>query len=371
MKIALLCHPGIGGSARSALLLGRALAETGDTVYAMSTAVPAGMPPEHGMQVRVAEVPGHPVLDKEPVTLAVAGALARLARHEHIDVIHAHFALPWAAAGVMACELLGKRAPALVATLHGSDVFGIGAHPAYVETTRFALERATAVTAVSAALKDASRSELGLDRDIEVVPNFVRTARAPRAAPAEKVPVLAHASTFRAVKRPADAVEVFARVRHDRKAVLRLIGDGPELQTAMARAKALGVADDVEATGAVSDIGPLLEDVSILLSPSEREAFGLAALEAQALGVPVIGSAVDGLPEVIAHGVTGILHPPGDLDAMAASARRLLGAPAEREAMGRAARARVCERFDEARAVSRYRAVYAAAARRRLASTAA
>jgi L-malate glycosyltransferase len=371
MKIVQVCHPYLGGSGRIAACLGQALARSGDTVYLVSSAEPAGLSCGHGLQVRVAEPPDHPVFTHEPVTLAAASAIVGLARDERVDVIHAHFAVPWASAAVLASQILGERAPPVIVTLHGSDVFGIGAHPAYAETTRWALERATAVTTVSRALREAARVELGVDREIDVIPNFVRPV--PDAPDGEQdPPILAHASTFRPVKRPVDAVEIFARVRARRPARLRLIGDGPELAAAIERAEQLGVAADVESVGEVDDIVPSLAGVSILLAPSDRESFGLAALEAQAAGVVVVGSAVDGLPEVVAHGETGFLHQVGDLDAMAASALRVLDDPAERARMRQAARHRARERFDEGKAVARYRALYAEAiAARRLASPAA
>jgi N-acetyl-alpha-D-glucosaminyl L-malate synthase BshA len=360
MKVAMVCHPGIGGSGRMATRLGQALAEAGDEVHLVSTGHPATVPREHAMHVHVVEPAGHPALTHAPVTLAVAETLVSLTRNRGLDVVHAHYAVPWASAAQLAAQVLGGRAPALVTTLHGSDVFQLG--PQYAETTRFALGASDAVTAVSHALRDAARRDLAFDAPIEVVWNFVD--RPPPAPPRQGVPpVLAHVSNFRPLKRPLDAVEVFARVRSKRAARLRLVGDGPLRPHVEARVEELGIAEYVEWVGPVEDSQPVLTDVRALLAPSEREAFGLAPLEAQACGVPVVGSAVDGLPEVVLHGETGFLHPVGDIEAMAKSARTLLDDEPLHARMGESARTRALQCFDRDASVARYREVYEVAQR--------
>jgi N-acetyl-alpha-D-glucosaminyl L-malate synthase BshA len=356
-----------------AVHLGRGLAEAGDEVHLLSTAVPAALPAHHGMRVHPVEPPDHPVFTHEPVSLALTGALAQLHRQAPLDVIHAHFAVPWAMVAATACDVLGAQAPPVVVTLHGSDVFQIGAHPLYVDTTRAGLQRASSVTAVSYALRDAARTELGACMPIEVIPNFVRTPGPTATRDEHEPPVLAHVSNFRKVKRPLDALQVFARVRQHRPVRLRLVGEGPELEAVRSRARELGLLSDIDFVGIADEVIEELARADVLLMPSERESFGLAALEAQAAGAPVVGTAVDGLPEVVADGETGLLHEVGDVDAMAQSVEYLLANHDVRMGMADAGRRRARDLFDESHTVQRYRATYerAQAARHRGASTAA
>src|SRR5690606_40209252 len=86
----------------------------------------------------------------------------------------------------------------------------------------------------------------------------------------------------------------------------------------------LGISPLIHAVGAQEEVLPLLSISDVFLLPSAQESFGLAALEAMACEVPVVASCVGGLPEVIEHGVTGFLHPPEAIDAMADSAVKLL-----------------------------------------------
>lgn len=356
----MVCHATLGGSSRVASRLASELARAGDEVHLLSPARPTA-PLDPAVRLRVVEAPRHPVLTAPPEAMAMAGALVELARAGGLDIIHAHFAVPWATSVTLALDALGRPGPAAVVTLHGSDVVGLGTHPLLREPLRAALSRVHAVTTVSHALRAAAERELQTDRAIDLIENFAPLG--PVARPDPAAPVIAHVSNFRPVKRSIDVVETFARVRASVPAKLRLIGDGPERDAALGRAQQLGVADAVEAIGAVGDAQVWLEDVALLLVPSERESFGLAALEAQACAIPVIGTDVDGLPEAVLDGVTGLLHPVGDVAAMAASIVALLEDPARHRAMSEAARERVARDFSPASVLERYRAVYERARR--------
>jgi N-acetyl-alpha-D-glucosaminyl L-malate synthase BshA len=207
---------------------------------------------------------------------------------------------------------------------------------------------------------------------IEVIPNFVDSERfspAPAGvassgatkSAARRLPTLIHVSNFRAVKRPADVVQVFARVcaaRAARPATLLMIGDGPERAATQALAQNLGLAAHVQFLGERIDLTEALRGSDVFVLPSETESFGLAALEAMACGVPVVASAVGGLAEVINHGETGFLAPLGDVDGMAARVALLLDDPALHARMSAAARQRAATLFQVAPAVDRYAAVY-------------
>ena len=288
-----------------------------------------------------------------------------MARRDGLDVVHAHYALPHAVSAQLARQVLatepGARAPRLVTTLHGTDTTLVGIDPSFLPLTRFSVLGSDAVTVPSAWLAEATRRNLDLPAvAIDVIPNFVDTARFAPGAPTPVVaPVLVHVSNFRALKRTDDVVRIFARVRAGRDARLRLVGDGPERERALTLARELGVAGDVDAVGERDDLPALLADAAVFLLPSENESFGLAALEALACGVPVVAARVGGVPEVVRDGEVGFLHDVGDVAAMAASTARLLDDPALRARLGRAARAHAEAHFRVAPAVDRYEAVYA------------
>jgi N-acetyl-alpha-D-glucosaminyl L-malate synthase BshA len=168
-----------------------------------------------------------------------------------------------------------------------------------------------------------------------------------------------HISNFRKVKRVEDVVRVFAGIGDAVPARLVFIGDGPERPQAAAVAEALGVQDRVIFLGKLESVAELLSCADLFLLPSEQESFGLVALEASASGVPVIATSDSGIGEVVEDGVTGYLHPVGDVDAMAASARRLLTDYSDWTRMSSAGRRLAVERFSADRVVPMYEEMYA------------
>jgi N-acetyl-alpha-D-glucosaminyl L-malate synthase BshA len=260
--------------------------------------------------------------------------------------------------------MVAPAALRVVATLHGTDVTQLGDDETIAPALAWSLRKCDAVTAVSASLAAAARERFGLDH-VRVIPNFVDPVsmrphrdpalRASLAAPGDLV--LLHASNFRPVKRIPDVVRVFAAVARARPAVLLMLGDGPEVAAAHRMARELGVADRVHFLGVHEDVAPLLSAADVFLLPSETESFGLAALEAMACEVPVVATCVGGLPEVIEHGRTGWLCPPGDIEGMAAACLRLAD-PATHATMASQARHRAVTAFGAARVVPRYEALY-------------
>jgi N-acetyl-alpha-D-glucosaminyl L-malate synthase BshA len=241
-----------------------------------------------------------------------------------------------------------------VTTLHGTDITLVGSDPSYSEIVAFSIERSNGVTAVSQSLRDSTRRELCVTRDIEVIPNFLDcriyrrrsvSGLRQRFAPDPATRIAIHISNFRPVKRIDAVMEIFARICREVPAKLLLVGDGPELGAAYRLGRELNIAEHVEALGAQEDVIPLLSVSDVFLLPSAQESFGLAALEAMACEVPVVASRVGGLPEVIEHGVTGFLHEPSDLDGMAASALDVLTNPTLQHSVSEAACTRVRERF--------------------------
>jgi N-acetyl-alpha-D-glucosaminyl L-malate synthase BshA len=259
-----------------------------------------------------------------------------------------------------------------VTTLHGTDITLVGNDPSFSEIVAFSIEQSDGVTAVSASLRDATRADLGVRREIAVIPNFLDCGEYARhevpglrrrfAGDGEKL--VLHVSNFRPVKRVDAVVRVFAAIAGRVPSRLVLVGDGPDLPLALRLGRELGISGLVSPVGAQEAIVPLLSIADVLLLPSAQESFGLAALEAMACGAPVVASRVGGLPEVIAHGVTGFLHPPDDLAGMADSAVAVLTDRALSRRISEAARQSVSSRFCTDRVVPMYEQYYEDVARR-------
>ena len=276
--------------------------------------------------------------------------MAAAFERDRLDVLHVHYAVPLAAGAVLAAELVDpKRAPAIVVTLHGSDITGAPGL-SLARTTAWALERADRLTVPSRALA----ASVPVARPVRVVPNFVAPSPHPPASlEAEEI---VHVSNLRPVKRPLDLVAILARLEHDR-ARLSVVGDGPEGEALRRAVDEAGLVDRVRLHGMRSDVGAVLREGSVFVLPSASESFGLAALEAMAAGLPVVATTAGGLPEVVRDGTDGFLHEVGDVDAMARSVDRLLASEPLRRRMGAAARRRAA-RFSEGPVVAAYREVY-------------
>ena len=402
LTIAVVCYPGLGGSGVVASELALGLAARGHRIHVVATSIPERLRVAPGQGVRPeirfhhVEVPRSPVFEHAPYDVAVASQLVELARREPIDLVHLHYAVPHAASALLAGQVLGAAAPAMVVTLHGTDVTQLGVHPSLHAVTAFALGAMAGVTAPSQYLRSAAAERFGLAAErIEVIPNFVDLERfAPPARRDHEAgglaalfergcgidersavagggepdgfaggagglprgidgPILFHVSNFRPIKRPLDLVEVLARVRRSLPARAVLVGDGPERDAVARRAHELGVDGAVRLLGRRDDFCVLLRHADGFLLPSESEGFGVAALEAMAAGVPVFGYRVGGLPEVVSDGA-GALVPRGDVDALAAAVVAGVRDRGVRDAMGRTARAAAEARFGAGAAVVRY-----------------
>jgi N-acetyl-alpha-D-glucosaminyl L-malate synthase BshA len=367
MRIGIVCYPTYGGSGAVATELGLALAERGHEIHFISYAQPFRL---HGYNERVTfhevRIGAYPLFEHPPYSLALAVALEEVAVREKLDLIHAHYAIPHAACAWLAREIMAeKHDVGIVTTLHGTDITLVGQDPSYFSITKFSIERSDAVTAVSHYLREETYRAFGCtDCDIAVIPNFVNLEEfrpdpvaAQARAGSEKV--LMHISNMRAVKRLPDIVRIFAKVQAALPARLMLVGDGPERDAAVREAEVLGVSSRVRCLGKVDDVAAALRAADLYLLPSQTESFGLSALEAMATGVPVIGTNVGGLPEVVEHGVTGFLGEVGDVDGLARGAIDLLKDPDAWHAASTAARARAA-RFDTRTVVPRYEELYGA-----------
>jgi glycosyltransferase involved in cell wall biosynthesis len=153
-------------------------------------------------------------------------------------------------------------------------------------------------------------------------------------------------------------VEIFDRVQKRVPASLVMVGDGPDRPAAEALCREKGIAGQVSFLGNMPAIEALMPSADLYLLPTDSESFGLSALEAQACGVPVLGYAAGGLPEVVESGVTGVLGDVGDVDGLSAAGAELLEDAERYGAMSAAARARAVRLFDAETIVGRYLRVY-------------
>ena len=373
MNVGIVCYASVGGSGIVATELAKALADRGHQVRLISTEMPFRVPNLRvGLVFHAVQTPGYPLFREPQYLLSLANKIVQVSREYQLDVIHAHYAIPHAAAAYLARQILANapatKVPRVITTLHGTDVTLIGSDSSYSETAAFCIDQSDGVTAVSESLRADTYRELTVRADIRVIPNFLDCGyhrrsedpvlRARFTGGDAETSLVIHVSNFRPVKRAEAVIDIFDRIRQRVPAKLLLVGDGPDLDKAGRRARELGLTDAVEQLGEQEEVVPLLSVADLFLLPSERESFGLAALEAMACQVPVVASRVGGLPEVIDDGVTGFLHPPDDLEAMAASAVAMLTDRARRQAVTTAALAAVLQRFCANAIVPRYEAFY-------------
>ena len=336
----MVCYPTFGGSGVVATELGKALAARGHEVHFITYDQPVRLgsfrPNVFYHEVRIAQ---YPLFDYPPYELVLASKMVEVVRQQNLDLLHVHYAIPHASSAYMAKRILaeeGRNLP-VVTTLHGTDITLLGKDPGFEPVISFAINQSDAVTAVSTSLRSDTYKLFGINKDIEVIPNFVcpdhfkdlkGQDREQFTSAGEHL--LCHISNFRPVKRVVDVIKTFALLADRMPAKLLMVGDGPDRSAAEREAREQGVDDRVFFLGKLKNPLEALAISDLFLLPSESESFGLAALEAMACGVPVVATEAGGLPEVIRHGVSGMLSPVGDNEQMANHAEFLL-APANLE----------------------------------------
>jgi N-acetyl-alpha-D-glucosaminyl L-malate synthase BshA len=370
MKIGITCYPTYGGSGAVATELGLELARRGHEVHFITYASPFRLRGGFAERVFYHEVEtrhgNSPLFDHFPFTLAMASHQYEVSRREKLDLLHVHYAIPYATTAWIAREMLQSEHPIkVVTTLHGTDITLVGQESNFFDITKFSIERSDKVTAVSEFLRSETLRAFGCAGcNIRVIPNFVnldeyRPSDAPHReglAP-EGHKIISHTSNFREVKRVKDVIRIFSRIRRAMPATLLMIGDGPERGDAEREAETLEVCGDVRFLGRLDRVVELMQATDLFLLPSQSESFGLAALEAMACGAPVVASRAGGLPEVIEDGVNGILEPVGSVEAMGRRAVELLRDPPRHRALGQAAVRKAAE-FAADRVVPMYEALY-------------
>jgi N-acetyl-alpha-D-glucosaminyl L-malate synthase BshA len=367
MKIAIACYPTHGGSGVIASELALGLAERGHKIHIVSYAVPFRLRTFHpNVLIHEVEVSSYPLFKYPPYTLGLATKLAEVATDHQLDLIHAHYAVPHAVSAFLAREILGGESPKIITTLHGTDITLVGADKSFHRVIRFAIDSSDGVTAVSRYLKQRTADEFGTKKPVEVIYNFVNTSRCRRAtdqctrdhwAPnGEKI--LMHASNFRPVKRVSDVVRIFDRVQKKLPAKLLLVGEGPERLFVQQLVKELHLTQQVHFLGEQDYLESLLSCADLFVLPSEQESFGLVALEAMSCEVPVLGTQIGGLPEVVMHDQTGYLFPVGEIQQMAETAIELLSDPLKLARFRKNARSWAVEHFDSETIIPQYERFY-------------
>jgi N-acetyl-alpha-D-glucosaminyl L-malate synthase BshA len=372
MKIGITCYPTYGGSGVVATELGIELASRGHEIHFISYAPPFRLS-GHEDRIQFHEVPvsTYPLFEFPPYALSLATRMSEVAEYYGLDLLHVHYAIPHSVSALLARQMLagrGRRLP-FVTTLHGTDITLVGADHAYLPITRYAIDESDGVTSISDYLRRETIATFGTTRPIEIVSNFVNCdvyVREPeeaarvRAQYADKgEAVLVHLSNFRPVKRVQDVVRIFAGILKEVPARLMMIGDGPERSQAEWLAKRLGVSRQIHFLGKHDRVNTLLPAADLMLMPSEMESFGLAALEAMACEVPTIATNVGGVPELIQNGVTGMLFPVGDVDAMAQAAVAILRNPERLRQMSQAGRDLAQREYCASRVIPKYEEFYA------------
>ncbi|MGB5236944.1 MAG: N-acetyl-alpha-D-glucosaminyl L-malate synthase BshA, partial [Flavobacteriaceae bacterium] len=301
MKIAIVCYPTFGGSGVVATELGIALAGRGHEVHFITYKQPVRLELlSNKIHFHEVHVPEYPLFHYQPYELALSSKLVDTIKLYGIELLHVHYAIPHAYAGYMAKKILeedGIYIP-MITTLHGTDITLVGNHPFYKPAVTFSINKSDIVTSVSENLKEKTLDFFEIEKEIEVIPNFIDTTkystqftdcqRSLMAEDDEKI--ITHISNFRKVKHIPDVISIFNGIQKEIPAKLIMVGEGPEKENAERMCEDLGISEKVVFLGNSNEIDRILCFSDLFLLPSKSESFGLAALEAMINRVPVISS---------------------------------------------------------------------------------
>lgn len=361
MRIGITCYPTYGGSGIVATELGLELANRGHEVHFISYANPIRLDPDTpGIFYHEVEVSTYPLFQYPPYCLALASRMTEVAERHNLDLLHVHYAIPHSIAALLAKQMTTSRRLPFVTTLHGTDITLVGADPSYFPITKFSIEQSDGVTTISEYMRQRTVDFFGVKSPIEVIHNFVNCSLYkpdPEAQSQGRKRIL-HISNFRPVKRVLDCIYAFAKVREHVDAELHMAGDGPDRGPAEKLAYELGVYNHVRFLGKQDQIYRLIPRMHVLHLPSEMEAFGLAALEAMACGVPPVATLTGGVPDLIQHGVDGFMEPVGDIEAQSNRIVSLLTNTSLYRSVSLAARQTALHRFCTDLLIPRYEEHY-------------
>ena len=365
MKIGITCYPTYGGSGVVATELGLALAKLGHEVHFVSYEIPRRLNRfVENVFFHEVEMSTYPLFDNPLYTLALTSKMIEVIEYENLDLMHVHYAIPHAVSAYLAKQVIRKvnKNIKFITTLHGTDITLVGLEPSFMPLVKFSIEESDGVTAVSRFLKEKTLTNYNIQKDIEVIYNFIdtevykpqeSTAFRNHIAPnGEKV--LVHTSNFRVVKRVTDTIRILEKVRKEIPAKLLLVGDGPDRSECERLARELNIHSDVIFLGKQDGLVEILNASDIFLMPSQSESFGLSALEAMSCGKPVVSSSVGGLPELVIHNETGYIAEIGDVDRMAKYSIELLTNERRYSIFSKNSRERSEKQFEKSNILPKY-----------------
>ena len=370
MNIGITCYPVPGGSGIVATELGQQLALRGHLIHFVSYALPFRLDQyQTNVFYHGVDTTAYPLFKFPPYTLTLAAKMAEVTREFDLDVIHVHYAIPHATCAYLAKQILAEQGiaiPKVITTLHGTDITLVGADPSFYDITRFSIRSSDGITAVSHYLADETKEVFKIENNIKVIHNFYDEERfKPSATICQRSQfanddefLLMHVSNFRPVKRTLDVIDIFEKVSAKLPAKLLLIGEGPDTILARRQITKKGLTDKVIFLGNQNRVEAILPCADLFLLPSEEESFGLAALEALACGVPVIGTSGTGLVEVVDDEVNGYLLSVGDTTSMADKAIKLLQDETKLKKFKESASRLVARKFKAKKIVTQYENYY-------------
>jgi N-acetyl-alpha-D-glucosaminyl L-malate synthase BshA len=327
IKIGIVCYPTFGGSGVVATELGKALAKEDHKVHFITYSQPTRLDfLNENLFYHEVNLNSYPLFEYAPYELALASKMVSVVQNEKLDLLHVHYAIPHASAAYMAKQILKTQGISIpvVTTLHGTDITLVGKDSSYEPVVTFSINQSDGVTAVSEDLRRETYDSFKITNEIEVIPNFIdlekfkkqKKDHFKKAICPNGESLIVHISNFRRVKRVGDVIRIFANIRKEIPAKLLMIGDGPERVKAETLCRQIGICDDIRFLGKLEAVEEVLSVADLFIMPSEKESFGLAALEAMACEVPVISTDTGGLPELNVQGETGFLSPVGDIEDM-------------------------------------------------------
>ena len=335
MKIGVVCYPTFGGSGVVATEIGIELSKKGHEVHFITYSQPVRLDAlSSNLHYHEVNVPDYPLFKYEPYELALSSKLFDVISKHKIDVLHVHYAIPHAYAAYMAKKILkenGYNIP-IITTLHGTDITLVGNNPFYKPAVTFSINKSDIVTCVSKSLMEDTREFFGIKREIKVIPNFIDIDKYAKkhnlcqgnmlAQDDEKI--IVHVSNFRPLKRIIDVLKIFEKINQKINSKLIMVGDGPDKKKAKEFLRKNNLKNKVIFLGKTNEVDEILCSSDLFLLPSEKESFGLAALEAMALKVPVISTNTGGLKDLNINGNSGYTSDIGDIDSMAKNAIKIL-----------------------------------------------
>ena len=368
MNIGIVCYPTFGGSGVLATELGKALADKGHGIHFITYQQPVRLT---GFSANIfyheVRVPSYPLFDFPPYETALASTLVDVVKNNNVDLLHVHYAIPHASAAFMAKQILAEEKihVPFITTLHGTDITLVGRDKTYAPVVTFSINKSDAITAVSDNLRKETLENFDIKKDISVIHNFVDINRFSvkpmdafkKAIAPNGEKIILHASNFRKVKRIADVIYTFNKIKKSIPSKLLLVGDGPERHMAEELCRELGIFEETRFLGKQQDMEDIYAIADLFLLPSEYESFGLAALEAMAAGTPVVATNAGGIPEIITHGENGYLSEVGDVEQMSHQAISILGNQQTLKTFSEEAR-KQAERFDIHNIVPKYEELY-------------